>query len=152
MSHKTKRGALRRTEKVTLAIVVLIIAAGCQRNSQVDSKTAVQIQLVSPIFPSLLVERQQLIIRVLDLDDKPIEDAHLQVKGDMTHAGMVPLVAEMTSEGDGLYAAPFNWTMAGDWVLTVSATLRDGQLEQQQIALFVDGGDSICTTNVQSSD
>lgn len=152
MSHKTKWGALRRSIKFTFVIFVLILVAGCQRNSRVKSETAVQIQLASPIFPSLLVEGQQLIIRVLGPDDKPIEDAHLQVKGDMTHAGMAPVITEMTSEGDGLYAAPFNWTMAGDWVLTVSATLRDGQFEQQQIALFVDGGDSICTTNVHSND
>ncbi|OGO70653.1 MAG: hypothetical protein A2Z37_00715 [Chloroflexi bacterium RBG_19FT_COMBO_62_14] len=53
--------------------------------------------------------------------------ASVSLKADMTHAGMAPVLDDAEEVGEGLYRMSFEWTMAGDWVLTVSGTLEDGR-------------------------
>jgi len=46
----------------------------------------------------------------------------------MSHAGMVPVVDTAQAEGPGSYGiSDFRFTMAGDWILTLRATLPDGR-------------------------
>jgi hypothetical protein len=45
----------------------------------------------------------------------------------MSHAGMTPVIVERANGEAGTYAVPFEWTMAGDWIVTISATLPDGR-------------------------
>lgn len=68
-------------------------------------------------------------ITLLDSAGAPIEGAAIEIRGDMNHAGMKPVVATTTEEGNGIYTADFEWTMAGDWILTVTATLPDGRVK-----------------------
>ena len=51
------------------------------------------------------------------------------VTGDMTHAGMVPVVADaLPADAPGAYLTDdFAYDMAGDWVLTAEVTLDDGR-------------------------
>ncbi len=37
----------------------------------------------------------------------------------------------------GVYRTDLEWTMAGDWIVTVTATLADGQTVEQQFDLSV---------------
>ena len=55
----------------------------------------------------------------------------------MTHAGMQPVLADATEEAPGSYRADFAWTMSGDWIVTVTATLPDGAVAEQQFDLSV---------------
>jgi hypothetical protein len=49
----------------------------------------------------------------------------------MSHAGMVPVVDTAVAEDPGRYGiSGFEFTMAGDWILTVEATLPDGRRAQ----------------------
>jgi hypothetical protein len=65
-------------------------------------------------------------ITLIDSDEHPITDAVVQVVGDMTHHGMMPISGEGTHTGGGQYDVPLRWTMAGDWQVTVTVTLADG--------------------------
>jgi len=51
----------------------------------------------------------------------------------MSHAGMSPQFAEAKETGAGRYQARLEFSMAGDWVILLHITLRDGtkQLERQ---------------------
>jgi hypothetical protein len=81
-----------------------------------------------------------LLITVKDGMDNPVDDATLNVKGDMTHAGMAPILVEGIIDGkDGVYAVPFEWTMGGDWVVTVDVALVDGRTASRQFNLAVTG-------------
>ena len=72
------------------------------------------------------------------LAGSPIDDAYLAVKGNMTHAGMVPVLAEVDGGGEnGVYSIPFEWTMAGDWVVTVDIQLADGTKAQKRFDMAV---------------
>lgn len=85
----------------------------------------IRIQLIPDPDPPI-VGASSLTIFVTDADEIPIEDASLEVRGDMTHAGMVPVLRSVNTSLNGRYEVPFEWTMTGDWFVDVIATLPDG--------------------------
>ncbi|MFL7839735.1 MAG: FixH family protein [Candidatus Promineifilaceae bacterium] len=126
--------------------VVLLLGSGCSRESRNASSSNVQMNLTAIPFPAA-VGQSRLVIRVTDLAGQPVSDAALSVKGDMTHAGMVPVLAEVKGgDEEGYYNVPFEWTMAGDWVVTVEATLDDGTRAKERFDLTVLTEDeALCT-------
>lgn len=68
-----------------------------------------------------------LLVRLTDPAGAPVEGATVRVEGDMTHAGMQPVLADAESAGGGVYRAEgMHFTMAGDWIITVTVTV-DGK-------------------------
>jgi hypothetical protein len=128
----------------------LLLGSGCARASQQADSAAVQISMTAIPFPPHIGE-SRLVIQVADKAGKSIDDAHLAIKGDMTHAGMAPVLAEVDGGGeDGVYTIPFEWTMAGDWVVTVDLQLPDGTKAQERFdmtVLFED--DELCGDHEQ---
>jgi hypothetical protein len=57
---------------------------------------------------------------------KPITGANVRLEGNMSHAGMAAVFAETTEVEPGLYRTNMEFTMAGDWLLSVYVTLREG--------------------------
>jgi hypothetical protein len=112
---------------------------GCGRISrQADQATDVNIGLaVHPDPPG--VGPAYLTISVTDADGTPIDDARLQIKGDMTHAGMQPVLAQVEGGDNGNYETPFEWTMGGDWIFTVTASLPDGRTTARYFTVTVEG-------------
>ncbi len=62
----------------------------------------------------------------------------------MTHAGMLPIEATAAASEDGVYRTPIRWTMAGDWIITVEATLSDGRRATQSFNVTVTGEEESC--------
>jgi hypothetical protein len=124
---------------LVLATLLSLALAGCQRASQQPDRAAdVNVALsVQPDPPG--VGPSRLIITLKDAQGAPIEGARLQIKGDMTHAGMQPVLAEVEEGTDGQYETPFEWTMGGDWIVTVRAALPDGRSTTRQFNLTVNG-------------
>ncbi|MBZ0283824.1 MAG: FixH family protein [Anaerolineae bacterium] len=81
--------------------------------------------------PAVLGEAT-IIVTLTDTDGLPITDATVYVVGDMTHAGMMPISGKGTHSENGQYIVPLEWTMAGDWIVTVTVTLSDGSQHEQQ--------------------
>jgi len=74
----------------------------------------------------------------LRADDAAVSGASVRVTGDMTHAGMVPVVADATEVEDGVYRSDgFAFDMAGDWVITVDVTLPGGGRDRGTLAVAV---------------
>lgn len=67
-----------------------------------------------------------------------ITGAQVEVTGDMTHAGMIPVISQAKEIEAGLYQTEdFEFTMAGDWFLITDVELASGKKLQQQIDLTV---------------
>ena len=126
--------------------VVVILGSDCGRESRNASTSNAQISLTAIPFPAAVGETR-LVIQITDLAGQPLSDAALFIKADMTHAGMVPVIAEAEGgDEDGYYNVPFEWTMAGDWIVSVEAVLPDGSRAKERFelsVLFEDG--SVCT-------
>jgi len=157
---------------IALLIVLLVVgaAAGCRRApasepgvatpdgvatpggpvlpgdtspGEVSPDGIIRISLVAPLF-SPPAGDGRLAFRVTDAGDRPVDTATLQIRGDMTHAGMLPIEATATAGEDGVYRTPIRWTMAGEWIITVEATLSDGRRATQSFNVTVTGEEELC--------
>lgn len=118
-----------------VSALILLMMLGC-RQSQQTGTAVLTIELIAPLNPSLANDRE-MSLRVTDEAGQPVNDAALDIKGDMTHAGMVPVLANAQNGVGGVYTAPFVWTMTGDWIVTVRATLPDGRWDEAEFRLRV---------------
>lgn len=110
---------------VTFIAGIWLPACGRIQQSQ-SSDDAIAIEMVvEPAQPR--VGPANLVFTVTDKAGRPVNDAILEVEGNMIHAGMSPVSTHATTNKDGRYTVPLEWTMAGDWIVTVNVSLADGQ-------------------------
>jgi hypothetical protein len=109
-----------------LALLVLLPICGC-REAEPPGDPGLILELgISPTPPA--VGPARLIISLRDTLGNPVDGADVRVEGNMSHAGMVPVTGTAMVQGPGLYVLPdFRFTMAGGWMLTVTARLPDGR-------------------------
>lgn len=133
-----------------MAILVMGAVAGCRAGGPDanppadDSPDGVRISLVAPLF-SPPAGDGRLAFRVTGAQDQPIDTATLAIRGDMTHAGMLPIEVSAAGGDDGVYRVPVRWTMAGDWIITVEASLSDGRRATRSFDMTVTGEEELCT-------
>jgi hypothetical protein len=122
-----------------LSLVVLMGLAGCreEKATTADEEASGYVMSldVEPDPPT--VGEATLIFTIREEQGPLIGDASVKVQGDMNHAGMQPVFGEVDSSIDGLYRIPFEWTMAGEWILTVTVTFADGSDTQATFDLSV---------------
>jgi hypothetical protein len=118
---------------LSLCILLMIMLAGCQIGRGGGAED-VSIQLDLP--PNRSGEPAAVTATITDASGAPIDGADVTLRGDMTHAGMEPVITPLTAAGNGQYRSDaFEMTMAGDWVLTVEATLPDGRRAEEAFPL-----------------
>lgn len=136
-------GASLTTAKLSPLILLVALslvtssASGCSRQSQREPEaTSHQLELsIRPHPPS--TGEAQLVIALRDSGDEPIAGAQVTARGDMNHAGMTPVFGRAEEIEPGQYHVPFEWTMAGDWTVTIEADLPDGSLVERQFEVRV---------------
>ena len=115
--------------RIAILAIVVSLAVGCSRGGTDTDNSVDDISMklsVTPDPPKIGPAVIEITLR--DAEGDPIEDANLEIEGNMSHAGMEPVNAEISSSGDGNYVSKgFEFTMGGDWVITVSGTLSDGR-------------------------
>ena len=124
---------------LTILVLLSVFLGGCRRSlSQNEAASDMNMSLaVEPDAPA--VGSATLRITLTDTNGEPINDAVLEIRGDMSHAGMEPLLASAEAGQASVYEVPFEWTMAGDWIVTVTATLPDGRIATREFDLTVSG-------------
>lgn len=100
-----------------------------ERSARTDS-AQVNITYETEHTPTFTSEANATVT-LTNADGNPITDATLEVVGDMAHAGMMSISGKGTHTENGRYTVPLRWTMAGDWQMTVKATLADGRHVEQ---------------------
>lgn len=116
-----------RTPKLRLPIilVLLLLAVPACRQQQVTSAD-LRLELQAS---DTLVGETTLLASAIDRDGNAITNpGKLSIRGDMSHAGMIPVFAESDQSTDGVFALPFTWTMAGGWIVEASLTLPNGDI------------------------
>lgn len=115
------------------------LLAGCQRASlQAVADQAPDVRVTLDVAPNPpAVGTARLIIHLADAANQPIDSATVSVRGDMSHAGMKPVIATAAGDTGGNYSTGFEWTMAGDWIVTVTAVLPDGRTAMRRFDLSV---------------
>ncbi len=134
---------------ILLALLLSLTLVGCGRISrQGDQAADVNMTLaVHPDPPG--VGPAHITLSLTGADGSPIDGAKIQIKGDMTHAGMQPVLAQAKGRESGKYETSFEWTMGGDWIVSVTADLPDGRTTARQFTYTVEG--DICGIDDQPS-
>ena len=118
---------------VFVPFLLLSTACGGRGSRQVDEAAVI----ITVTAESTQAGQTNLGVTLVDPAGQPVNDAVLSIKGDMSHAGMVPVLAEAAAGENGVYQFPFEWTMAGDWVVTVEAKLKDGRTVTRQFGFTI---------------
>lgn len=74
-----------------------------------------------------------LMVTLRDPSGDPVKGAAVRLEAHMSHPGMAPVLADAVERSPGTYQLSFAFTMQGDWVLLVSAALRDGRRIERRI-------------------
>jgi YtkA-like len=117
----------------TIAIGVALaagLAVGCQSGSQTTADADVVLQ-IQPDPPH--VGPADVVLTLNDAAGAPLSGAEIQLEGDMNHAGMQPVFADLEETEPGRYAGSLNFTMGGDWFILVTGTLADGRRVEDKI-------------------
>ena len=120
-------------------IVLSLLLGSCRRSTQPNDEAANVNMALAVRPPAPAVGQATLLITLTDTADDPINGAVLEIRGDMVHAGMEPVLASVDAGQNGIYEVPFEWTMAGDWIVTVTASLPDGRTVTREFDLTVSG-------------
>jgi hypothetical protein len=135
-AHRHDR-AVTRLALLTAAAIWLVAAGACRPPADrvEDGARRVDVRLLEP--------RARVGEAIVEVDVRssttPVDGARVRVTGDMTHAGMVPVVVDALPLGSGSYRSQgFAFTMSGDWVITVDVVFPDGT--RRQVALPVSVG------------
>ncbi len=83
------------------------------------------------------VGRGAVVVTVTE-GGEAVSGAAVTVQGDMTHAGMVPVISEAEEGEPGVYRTTgFAFTMAGDWIVTAEVETADGRSVEAETFLTV---------------
>ena len=113
------------------AFFVTVLLPGCKHSVGASSR----IEAKCEIYPRpAKVGFSSITIRLID-HGASATGAHLKLEADMSHPGMSPVFADVSETAPGRYESHLNFTMAGDWVLTVRGSLADGEHIEKEVPL-----------------
>lgn len=128
-----------RVRRVATALITLILAlatlAACKppepsgggATNGTATASADGLRLRLELGSPTVVGPATVTVHVLD-GSQGVTDAAVEVRGDMSHAGMQPALAQATEVEPGVYRADdFVFSMAGDWIVTAEVSTADGR-------------------------
>lgn len=128
-----------RTTFFAALVAVLFLAAAC-RQAEPQTASSADVSITMAVEPQpAAVGTSTLTGTVTGANGAAVGNVKVAARGDMSHAGMVPVTGEAETGADGSYTIPFEWTMAGDWFVDITVTLPDGQTVQERFDVSVSG-------------
>ena len=112
--------------RTVLLIILLLLAAGCRQAATPPTASTPSAQIALTYTPDPPTVGDATLTIAVNAQNQPLANAAVAVRGDMTHAGMRPVIADATStDAQGKVDVPFKWSMSGDWIVSVTVTLPD---------------------------
>ncbi len=124
---------------IGIGLLVILLLVGCGRGGTDLPEIGVDLAIEPDpprIGPALVT------VALRDANGQPIQGAVVKLEGNMSHAGMVPVLVDATEVAEGLYQADLEFTMGGDWFILVQADLPDGRSLERKVD--VPGVDLFC--------
>lgn len=116
----------------SLAVVVTGLG-GCRGQAQADTSITISLAVL-PDPP--VVGPATVTATITDSAGIPVKGAKVEIEGNMSHAGMVPVIVQAEEVRDGVYEGrDFRFTMPGDWLITVRATAADGRSAEHSFTI-----------------
>jgi hypothetical protein len=130
---------MRNLARLLLAALLLLGTVGCARGGRDLPDVGLDL-VIEPQPPQ--IGPATVTVTLTDAAGQPLSGATVELEGNMSHAGMVPVLASASEEAPGRYRAALEFTMGGDWFILVRADLPDGRSLERTVD--VPGVDTIC--------
>lgn len=117
-------------------LVISLTLSACRQQAANAPEAGLRIELALEPDPPLVGPTELRV--TLTRQGQPIEEAQLEIRGDMAHAGMVPVLRSADADASGETIIPFEWTMGGLWFVEVIARLPDGSESRRIFEYEVD--------------
>jgi hypothetical protein len=111
-------------------LLVLLLLSSCGRGTTDLPEVGVDLT-IEPDPPR--IGPAVVTVELRDADEQPIGGAVVRLEGNMSHAGMAPVLADATEVAKGRYQADLEFTMGGDWFILVQADLPDGRSMERKV-------------------
>ena len=126
------RSPLRGRGAVALALVAAALALGSCGGDTTEAHVVLSIEPAEPAMGMA-----EVTVTITDEAGAPVRADSVIIVGKMEHP-MEPSVAEASPAGDGVFVADFEFTMPGEWVLTVTAEGADAGHVTEAFQVSVD--------------
>jgi hypothetical protein len=116
--------------RIIFTVLLLVALSACrppedQASSAASLPAGVQVSI--ELAGALVLGTNPATVLVTD-GGQAVSGASVTITGDMTHAGMIPVIREAREQEDGRYLADtFEFDMGGDWFVTADVVLPDGR-------------------------
>ncbi len=118
---------IKPLQSILCFALLLTLGTACRQQRLSDANIRLELSV-----SDRLVGETVLLVKVTDADGSPIENpGAISIRGDMSHAGMVPVFSAASESVNGVFTLPFEWTMSGSWILETSLTLDNGDVYRQ---------------------
>lgn len=122
---------MRKLVFVGLLVVMSVLLAACGGSATPEgSAKPVNIQVESNPSPASVGDAE-LVFTITDANGNPIEGARIDVSADHTDMSGMGMSGAATDQGSGRYSINANFSMTGNWKLTVYVR-NDAGLDYQE--------------------
>jgi hypothetical protein len=113
-----------------LGCCALWLLAGCRKPAETDPAVVIEPEIAPrPARIGLAT----VTLRLSDAAGQPVRQARIALEADMAHPGMRPEFGAAREVAAGRYQGQLTFTMAGDWVVVIHATLPGGRKLERQM-------------------
>ena len=105
---------------------------GCRKTPEPGGKVTIELVELPKTYR---VGNETISLKMSDALGHGVSGAHLSLEGNMSHAGMAPIFGKAIETSPGSYSGNLEFSMAGDWVISVNARLSDGRQVEQQFEI-----------------
>jgi hypothetical protein len=119
------RAPVRRSHFVSLcACALALLLSACHQSTESSQSVTIAYE-ISP--QPARIGPATMTLRLSDPSGGAVTGARITLEGNMSHAGMSPVFSEAREIERGRYQAQLEFSMAGDWIVSVHSTLSDGE-------------------------
>jgi YtkA-like len=112
------------------ACAAVLFWSGCRKPIEPQTDVAIEYG-ISP--QPVRVGPAVLTVKLRDAAGKAVAGARVTFEANMSHPGMAPVFAEAKEGEAGRYQGNVEFAMAGDWVVLIHVTLRDGRKVDREV-------------------
>jgi hypothetical protein len=113
-----------------VTVLACLLAAGCQGGNAPKADAQAKLSF-DPSPPH--VGKTAVTLKLTDPDGKPLKGGEIELEGNMNHAGMKPVFANLKETQPGRYEGTLDFTMGGDWFVLVRGKLPDGRRVDEKV-------------------
>lgn len=117
---------------VSLMMVLLVTLSACSNSVSVSTPTEIPVNITLETDPNPpVVGDVELVFKIEDSQGLPVEGATVNVRADHTDMQGMTMNGAAIHEGDGTYSITANFSMSGNWKITIFLS-KDGLSDYQK--------------------